>query len=154
MNLLPNDLPTPIDESSPPFQDLHFLVIDDNPDGRFLVSKTLLRKFPNSIIVEAQTAEAAFRALEKGSISLIVCHRTFEFDAISLVVEIRKRNAAVPVVAMSGIDRTTAVREAGADAFLTYDQWLMIGNHVATLLLERASGGGAGNRMADPLESR
>jgi hypothetical protein len=35
------------------------LVIDDNADTRFLVSKTLLRKFPHAIVSECVTVEAA-----------------------------------------------------------------------------------------------
>jgi len=47
--------PGPVDETLPPFRDLSFLVIDDNLDGRFLIEKTLLRKFPNASIVGCQT---------------------------------------------------------------------------------------------------
>jgi response regulator RpfG family c-di-GMP phosphodiesterase len=128
---------SPFDESRLPIRDLRFLVIDDNPDGRFLVSKTLLRKFPNSVVIEAQTGDAAFRVLATEKVTLIVCHRTFEFDVIALVKEIRSRNATIPIVVMSGIDRSESVRSVGADAFLTYEEWLMIGNRVADLLLQR-----------------
>jgi DNA-binding NtrC family response regulator len=139
VNHLSSDFPVRVDEMISQFRDLRFLVIDDNPDGRFLVSKTLLRKFPNAIVIEAQSADAALRMLVEQAITLIVSHRTFEFDAIALVKEIRHRNAEIPLVVMSGIDRSAAVREAGADAFLTYDEWLMVGNQVATLLLEKAA---------------
>ena len=116
-------------------KNLRFLVIDDNPDGRFLVSKTLLRRFPGAVLTECQTADAAFHVLARELVSLVVCHRTFEFDAVSLTRELRERNKAVPIVMMSGIDRRDAALAAGANAFLTYDEWLMVGNHVADLLL-------------------
>lgn len=133
------EFPTPVDESLPPFQGLHFLIIDDNADGRFLIAKTLLRKFPNSVIVESQTAESAFRALEMQRPSLIVSHRTFEFDGIGLIHELRSRAPGVPIIMASGIDRRDAALAAGADAFLTYDEWLMVGNRVAQLLTEKAA---------------
>lgn len=141
MTQLLSDFSAPVDESRPPFRDLRFLVIDDNPDGRFLVSKTLLRKFPNAVVSEAQTAEAGFRILDSEKVSLVVAHRTFEFDAISLVTELRSRNARVPIIMMSGIDRREAVCAAGANAFLTYEEWLMVGNHVAALLAGSATDG-------------
>lgn len=131
------EMPTPVDESRPEFHGLHFLIIDDNPDGRFLIAKTLLRKFPNSTIVECQTADAAFRALKGQPVSLIVSHRTFEFDGVSLIRELRAQTPDVPIVMTSGIDRRDAALTAGADGFLTYDEWLMVGNYVAKLLTER-----------------
>jgi CheY-like chemotaxis protein len=119
----------------PHFRNLRFLVIDDNPDGRFLVSKTLLRKFPNAVLSECQTAEAAFQLLNRGDeVSLITAHRTFELDGVSLVRELRARRPAVPILMLSGIDRREAALAAGANAFLTYDEWLMVGNHVAAML--------------------
>lgn len=133
------EFPTPVDESLSPFTGLHFLIIDDNPDGRFLIAKTLLRKFPNSVIVESQSAESAFRALEMQRPSLIVSHRTFEFDGIALIHELRSRVPDVPIIMASGIDRREAALAAGADGFLTYDEWLMVGNHVARLLTEQAA---------------
>ena len=136
--LLP-EFPTPIDESRSPFLDLTFLIVDDDPDGRFLVAKTLLRKFPKAAITECQDAEAAFLIFDRQLVSLIICHRTFEFDGIALIAEFRKRNASVPILMMSGIDRKNPALAAGADAFLTYEEWLMVGNHVAALLTkERA----------------
>jgi len=127
--------PTPVDESLPQFRRLRLLVIDDNPDGRFLLSKTLLRKFPSAALTECQLAETAFEMLERGDgVSLIVAHRTFELDGASLVRELRRRDARVPILMMSGIDRREAAIAAGANAFLTYEEWLMVGNHVAALL--------------------
>lgn len=137
MSLPSPELPSPVDETLPQFKSLRFLVIDDNPDGRFLISKTLMRKFPNSVISECQTAEAAFRILNEERVSLIISHRTFEFDGVSLIRELRQVNPTVPIVMMSGIDRRELAMEAGAADFLTYDEWLMVGNKVALLLTER-----------------
>jgi DNA-binding response OmpR family regulator len=117
-----------------PFGELRFLIVDDNPDSRFLISKTLLRKYPAAVIVECASAEPAFRVLERERISAIVCHRTFEFNALALVVELRKRNQTVPILAVSGIDRSGDAITAGATAFLTADEWLMVGHHVEALL--------------------
>lgn len=127
--------PVPVDENLPPFRAVRFLVVDDNTDGRFLVSKTLLRKFPNAIMVECQTADAAFRALKAEAVSLIITHRTFELDGASLVKEFRERAPHVPILMMSGIDRRAAALEAGANRFLMNDEWLMVGNVVAEMLL-------------------
>ncbi len=149
------DFPTPVDEKLPHFRGLRFLVIDDNPEGRFLVSKTLLRKFPSAELTECQTAETAFTILDRGDrVSLIVCHRTFELDGASLVRELRSRNATVPILMMSGINRTDAALAAGATAFLTYEEWLMVGNHVASLLSAQHAATPSFERTGSPSLSR
>ena len=112
----------------------HFLIIDDNPDGRFLVAKTILRKFPTAVILECQTAEAAFAAMDGQAISAVVSHRTFDAAGVELVRQLRKRNADVPILMMSGIDRHDDALLAGANAFLTYEQWLLVGSMIETLL--------------------
>lgn len=131
--------PTPVDETLPHFRDLRFLIIDDNPDGRFLIAKTLLRKFPNGRVVECQTADAAFTSLEKEQPSLIVAHRTCELTSIQLIAELRQRARGIPILMTSGIDRKDAALRVGADAFVTYDEWLMVGNYAAQLLADCAA---------------
>ncbi|MDO8545488.1 MAG: response regulator [Opitutaceae bacterium] len=133
--------PTPIDATSPPFSDLRFLIVDDNPVSRFLISKTLLRRFPKSLISECQDCDAALRILEKENVSLIISHRTFDMDGVALVREFRGRNATVPILMMSGIDHREPALAAGANAFLTYEMWLMVGNHVAALLTQSKATG-------------
>ena len=111
-----------------------FLVIDENPDGRFLLSKALLRAFPNAAVVECQSADTAFQVLQTESVAAIVSHRTLEFDGTGLVRELRAINADVPIVMVSGFDREKLAREAGATRFFNYDQWPEIGIFIAELL--------------------
>lgn len=104
------------------------------------MAKTVLRKFPHAEITECQTAETAFQMLDRGDqFSLIVSHRTFELDGISLVRELRARRPTTPLLMMSGIDRREAALAAGANVFLTYEEWLLVGNHVAAMLTEMTS---------------
>lgn len=114
---------------------LRFLVIDENPDTRFLYNKTLLRVMPDAAIVECQIAETAFRILRTEKVAAIISHRTVEFDGASLVRELRKISATVPIVMTSGIDRKAAALEAGATCFFLYDEWLRIGTFVRDLIV-------------------
>ena len=50
---------------------LKFLVIDDNADSRFLLVKTLLRKFPTAVIHECQSSEAAFEMAKTEDLAAI-----------------------------------------------------------------------------------
>lgn len=117
---------------------LKLLVIDDNSDSRMLLTKTLMRKYPECAVIECQNGDTAVRLAEKEPLAAVVVHRTFEYDAETLVALLRRVNATVPIVAVSGFDRSAQVRAAGADMFLNFDAWLQIGNVVAEAITHAA----------------
>jgi DNA-binding response OmpR family regulator len=111
-----------------------FLIVDDNPDSRFLLVKTLLRKFPQAVLQETQDGESARALTQAEGLDAVVVHRAADVDGLTLVRTLRQANRAVPIVMVSGIDRTTTAIEAGATTFLSYDAWLRIGTVVAELV--------------------
>lgn len=115
-----------------------FLVIDDNADSRTLLTKTLLRKYPDSLIQECQNGDTAILAVRAERIEAVIAHRTFEYDGETLVRLLRKAEPTVPIVMVSGYDRRDIAKAAGADAFMNYDEWLTIGNVVAAAMASRA----------------
>lgn len=111
-----------------------FLVVDDNADSRFLLVKTLLRKFPSAVIHECQESVAALVIAREKPLSAIVAHRAADMDGIHLIEELRAANPGVIIVMVSGIDRSESAVRAGATCFLSYDEWLCIGRLVTDLL--------------------
>jgi response regulator RpfG family c-di-GMP phosphodiesterase len=111
-----------------------FLIIDDNPDNRFLLTKTLLRKYPAAALVECQSIDTAMRVLKNEAIDLIVAHRATEVGGADLVREVRRVNTTTPLIAVSGVNRCRETLAAGANRFQLLDEWLMVG-HVAAQLL-------------------
>jgi CheY-like chemotaxis protein len=107
-----------------------FLVIDDHDDHRFLLVKTLLRKFPHAAVQECQNGETALELARTEAYAAIV----------DLVRRLRELEPNVPIVMVSGIDRTSAALAAGATRFLHYDEWLRIGTVVTELLKVGAPG--------------
>jgi CheY-like chemotaxis protein len=124
-----------------------FLVIDDNADGRALLTKTLMRKFPSSIIHECQDAESAVSDVARGGVDVVVVHRVWDVDGATLIRRLRAANLSVPIIAVSGIDRTKEALAAGATRFLSYDEWLRVGTIVSEVL------GGSGG-TTPPMEVR
>jgi DNA-binding NtrC family response regulator len=112
-----------------------FLIIDDNADSRFLLTKTLMRKFPTALVIECADTGTALVAAENENPAAIVVHRTSEMGGVQLIPLLRHANRKAPIVMVSGIDRTTEAIEAGANYFLNYDEWLRIGSVVAGLLM-------------------
>lgn len=111
-----------------------FLIIDENADSRFLLVKTLLRKFPSALLQECHDADTAIATAQSDKLTAIVAHRTYDYDGVTLVAMLRQANPTVPIVMVSGIDRTPQALAAGANAFLNYDEWLRIGSVVSEVL--------------------
>lgn len=114
-------------------------MIDDNSDSRFLLVKTLLRKFPAALLQECHDYATATTAAKTDELTAIVAHRTFECDGITLVLHLRNLNPTVPIVMVSGTDRTSQALAAGANAFLNYDEWLRVGTVVSEVIGESTS---------------
>lgn len=113
---------------------LKFLVIDDNPDSRFLLVKTLMRKFPNAVLLECQQSTPAINIARAETPTAVIIHRAEDIDGITLVRQLREANDIVPIVMVSGIDRAREALAAGATSFLHYDAWLRIGTLVSELI--------------------
>ena len=110
------------------------LIIDHNRDSRELLVRALKRKFSQAELVECEEAGGALVALATQNFDVTVLHRTFEVDAVSLVMSVRQVAEGMPIIVVSGVDRSEAVLKAGATAFLNYDEWLMLGNVVEKAL--------------------
>lgn len=115
-----------------------FLIVDDNSDSRFLLVKTLLRKFPQAILQETQDGESSIALTRSELLDAVVVHRAAEMDGLTLIRLLRQVNRTVPIVMVSGIDRSKTALEAGATTFLNYDAWLRIGTVVAELVNARS----------------
>ena len=113
---------------------LNFLVIDHHRDSRFLLVTCLQRKFPGAAIIEAEEGDPAIELARRDDLAAIVTHRTREYYGTELVGKLREANPEVPIVMVSGIERTAPALAAGADRFLLYDEWLRIGSIVKELL--------------------
>jgi len=109
------------------------LVIDENPESRFLLTRSLVRKFPRTVVLECSSAETAACTARDEIVDVIVLHRATDVNGIDLVEKMRDVSRA-PIIMVSGIDRSAEARGAGANFFLNYDEWLRIGTVVADLL--------------------
>jgi CheY-like chemotaxis protein len=126
----------PVPKPSPAPQ---FLVVDDNDEHRFLLVKTLLRHFPHALLHECADEESALALATSPSLTAIITHRSLGLTGVELVRRLRALNATVPIVMVSGIDRTSTALAAGATRFLLYDEWLRVGLVVGELIASGAA---------------
>ena len=111
-----------------------FLVVDFHRESRFLLVRTLQRKFPQAEIVECEDVDCTKQVLQHGGVSAIITHRTFDVAGVDLVRQFKELAPATPVLMVSGMDRSEESKRAGADGFLHYDEWLRLGSAVETML--------------------
>jgi DNA-binding NtrC family response regulator len=114
-----------------------FLVVDFHTESRFLLVKTLLRKFPSAFIQECEDVVAAVEFVKSQKVAAAVAHRTFDTSGHDLVQALRAADPALPIVMVSGFDRAKEARHGGADTFLLYDEWLRIAVVVDELMTAR-----------------
>src|SRR4051812_42015704 len=107
-----------------------FLVVDFHSESRFLLVRTLLRKFPTAEIIEEEDLERVLAVVREGRLSAAIIHRTFDSSGAELVQKIRALDSTLRIVMVSGIDRAETARISGANTFLHYDEWLRIGSVV------------------------
>ncbi len=81
---------------------LHFLIIEDDKDARFLIQHVLKKHYPSAAVSEASDGIAGMREfLENGADVLIVDQRIPALNGLDLVREVRARNAGVPIILIS-----------------------------------------------------
>lgn len=120
---------------------LRFLIVEFNPEGQFLLSKTLKRKFPTADLRICEESDAAVALVRGERIDAMIVHRAADADGVSVTRLLRAVNGTAPLVLVSGIDRTEEARAAGATCFLDYGEWLRLGTLVAGLLATKAQPG-------------
>ena len=114
-----------------------FLVVDDNGDSRFLLVKTLLRKFPNASIKETHDAEEALDLARTSDLTAVITHRTMDMDGLELLRAFREKNPRVPILMVSSVDRAVPALASGANRFMLYDEWLRTGSIVEEMITQQ-----------------
>ena len=118
---------------------LVFLLVELNPEGVDLLSRTLSRKFPGSIILARQHVADVIQVAAMHTLDAIIVHRSIEASGEHLVRLLKVAQPTTPLIMISSVDRAREAEEAGADAFLLYDAWLMLGGVVADWLKKSGS---------------
>lgn len=118
----------------------NFLIVDTDEESRLLLSRTLLRKFPDAGLLEARTLDSALdiaTATASRPPSAVVVHRAFGADGPEAVTQLRAKLPQVPIVMVASTNREAEALSAGADEFILTAEWLRIGPLLAGLLKGR-----------------
>ena len=118
---------------------LKFLVLDLNAEGLQLLSRTLARKYPTALIYTASDIDTALEIARRRTLDVIVVHRPIGMSGRDAIRALSEISAGVPIIWVSGSDHSALAAEAGASAFLLYDEWLLLGGVVADALKQSSS---------------
>ncbi len=101
---------------------MRILVIDDNPDDRFLAMRELRRGFPDAVLVEVESGEELSAALEGTRPTLVITdYRMGWMDGLDVLRLMKTLDPDIPVVMLTGTGGETVAVEAmrsGVDDYL------------------------------------
>jgi CheY-like chemotaxis protein len=115
-----------------------FLVVDDLPENRFLISKALLKEFPDALVAECQDSSTAIAVVSRESCSIVIVHRTRDLDGATFTDVLRRYCPRVPVLLLS----EDAVEESAltpAGGVVSWNSWKTIGRVCADIIAQNQS---------------
>lgn len=99
-----------------------------------LYRRTLLRKFPAAVVVECDNTLAALATATDGPVDGAIVHFNATPEAIEFLQALRRTHPAVPIIAVSGVERSTKALTAGATRFVLAGEWLTLGTLMQELM--------------------
>lgn len=119
-----------------------FLIVDDDPDSTFLARRNLLASFPEAIVDQAESGQAALELIGQHEFTAVITdYRMPWMDGLTLVRKIRAQHIGVPIVLRTAMENLeTQAHEAGVDLVLPWFRWRDLGAMVKELVHCHATG--------------
>ena len=104
----------------PPSQPYHFLIVDDDPITRELISDVIVSKFPSATCFTASNgAEGLARFSERAADLVITDHHMPVMFGLHFIRALRAQQVNIPVIALSAdTEAGSELMAAGASRFL------------------------------------
>src|SRR5687768_12031055 len=84
----------PLLSLTPPFSFMpsfhRFLLVDNIAENRFLVSKALLKAFPDAVVSECQDTSTAIALISNDNYNVIIVHRARDLDGTTFIDLVRR----------------------------------------------------------------
>jgi CheY-like chemotaxis protein len=116
--------------------ELHFLIVDDDIDKRYLVSYSVARAFPRASLYECSSGQEAIDFLKAQRVdALITDHSMAPVNGIELIRHVRSRDKALPILMVTGHPeiRDEALA-AGATSVIEWSGYTDVGKLLKPLL--------------------
>ena len=113
-----------------------FLLVDDVAENRFLISKALLKHFPDAVILQCQDSSTAMAMIRKEQSSMAIVHRSRDIDGTTFVNLVRRCDSSMPIVLLSEDRPVPDPVKCGASAVVSWDAWSTIGFVCADIIAD------------------
>ena len=74
------------------------LRVDDDEDGRFLITRELRKEFPQCVLVQCASADEALQAVNERVDAVVTDNHLSNDSGIDLIREMRKRKVTCPII--------------------------------------------------------
>src|SRR5262245_33553962 len=105
----------PVEQAAPmmPDEELHILLVDDNPDDVFIIRRQLEREFPGVVIHHASAPEAFQQSIESGRFHLVITDFQLQWsDGLAVLRAVKSRFPYRPVIMFTA----TGTQEVAVEA--------------------------------------
>jgi DNA-binding NtrC family response regulator len=110
------------------------LVIDSDTQRRSLIIRTLARRFPNAITLEASDVKEAKITAISPTIDAVVGVASEQCAGTALIQSIRKADEWMPILIMDDLQYKEQLLSGGATAFLRREEWLLADSTLGRIL--------------------
>lgn len=118
----------------PGFQ--RFLLVDNVAENRFLISKALLKAFPDAVVSECQDTATAIALISSESCNVIIVHRARDLDGTTFIDLVRRYMPRAPIVLISEEATPPGSSQGAANRVVSWDAWQSIGSVCAELIAQ------------------
>ena len=119
-------------------RDFKILLVDDDAEKRFLIAHHLALEFTEAEVIDCESGAAAIAHLEKHPVNALVTDNSMSpVNGVELILWLRERNRALPVVMVTGNPEVERVAvKAGASVVVTSQRFREVGGILKRLLDE------------------
>lgn len=114
-----------------------FLLVDDVAENRFLISKALLKTFPDCVVLECQDSSTAVAIIANERCSAVVVHRSRDLDGHTFIDLVRRCCPEASIVFVSEDSPLPDPERVGATRVLSWDSWQKVGPLCAEVIAEK-----------------
>jgi hypothetical protein len=118
-----------------------FLLVDDVAENRFLISKALLKTFPDSVVLECQDSSTAISIICNERSSAVIVHRCRDLDGPTFVDLVRRCCPEASIVLISEDSPLPDADKIGATRVISWDSWQKVGPVCADIIAENVGPG-------------
>jgi DNA-binding NarL/FixJ family response regulator len=113
---------------------MRLFVFAHSANERLLYARTLAQAFPQASIAEFGSTASALLAAQAAMPDAALVHFNNSPETVEVIASLRRQCPRLPILAISGVDRTSRALATGATRFMLAQDWRLLGQHISELV--------------------